>query len=269
MRREMRGAPASVSTSKRHDQFFSKLLWGCKSVPLLQILRFFSTDADTSGLYYVGVLAGGPAQRLICQHQAKSPCDSQHELILISVTYPETSLQGPSCSISCRFWWSVSFKELVDYFILLSSGSPSHTAAVIAAIVFLLLLALAAVVYCRCHLNIKLWYRNSYGDYELNGGTYIQATEAFPTSWLSDFSSDATAVFVCPCLQMANCMTPTSPMWTTTMTGSLSTLFSNLTWRIKMRISCTLMRMISCLAQVRFLELKWVYADFVALIIIF
>ncbi|XP_053175677.1 single Ig IL-1-related receptor isoform X3 [Scomber japonicus] len=52
---------------------------------------------------------------------------------------------------------------------------PSHTAAVIAAIVLLLLLAAAAFVYSRYHLNIKLWYRNSYGDYELNDGKLYDA----------------------------------------------------------------------------------------------
>lgn len=44
---------------------------------------------------------------------------------------------------------------------------------------------------------------------------------------------------------MGNCMTPTSPTWTMTTTGSLSTLFSNLTWRIKMDINCIWMRMTS------------------------
>ena len=56
------------------------------------------------------------------------------------------------------------------------SDSPSHTAAVIAAIAVLLLLAVAAIVYSRCHLNIKLWYKNSYGDYELNGETSAEVT---------------------------------------------------------------------------------------------
>ncbi|CAG5957900.1 unnamed protein product, partial [Menidia menidia] len=55
------------------------------------------------------------------------------------------------------------------------SNSPSHTAAVIAAFVLLLLLAVSAVVYVRCHLNIRLWYRNSYGDYELNDGRFYDA----------------------------------------------------------------------------------------------
>ncbi|XP_037624130.1 single Ig IL-1-related receptor [Sebastes umbrosus] len=56
----------------------------------------------------------------------------------------------------------------------LGSG-PNHTGAVIAAIVLLLALAIAAIVYSRCHLNIKLWYRNSYGDYELNDGKLYDA----------------------------------------------------------------------------------------------
>lgn len=69
---------------------------------------------------------------------------------------------------------------LVDYlmfiyffFLCLCSDRPSHTAAVIAAIILLLFLGVAAVVYSRWHLNIKLWYKNSYGDYELNGETEV------------------------------------------------------------------------------------------------
>ncbi|KAG7522161.1 single Ig IL-1-related receptor [Solea senegalensis] len=58
---------------------------------------------------------------------------------------------------------------------LQNSNRPSHTAAVIAAIVLLLFLAVAAVVYSRCHLNIKLWYKNSFGDYELNDGKLYDA----------------------------------------------------------------------------------------------
>lgn len=45
----------------------------------------------------------------------------------------------------------------------------SHTATVVSAMSLLLLLGLAALLYSRCHLNCKLWYKNNYGDYELNG----------------------------------------------------------------------------------------------------
>ncbi|XP_057692678.1 single Ig IL-1-related receptor [Corythoichthys intestinalis] len=58
---------------------------------------------------------------------------------------------------------------------LLRSNSPSHTAAVTAAFIILLLLAIAAVIYTKCHLNIKLWYRNTYGDYEINDGKLYDA----------------------------------------------------------------------------------------------
>ncbi|XP_040893977.1 single Ig IL-1-related receptor [Toxotes jaculatrix] len=75
--------------------------------------------------------------------------------------------------------YSCTVRNVSTDFSLQSSNGPSHTAAVIAAIVLLLFLALAAVIYSRCHLNIKLWYRNSYGDYELNDGKLYDAYISF------------------------------------------------------------------------------------------
>lgn len=59
-------------------------------------------------------------------------------------------------------------------FLCVCIDSPSHAAAAIAAIILLLFLGAAALVYSRCHLNIKLWYRNSYGEYELNGENSVE-----------------------------------------------------------------------------------------------
>ncbi|KAK5619489.1 hypothetical protein CRENBAI_013874 [Crenichthys baileyi] len=71
--------------------------------------------------------------------------------------------------------YSCTVRNISSDFSVQNSMSPSHTAAVIAAIVLLLLLGIAAVVYSWCHLNIKLWYKNSYGDYELNDGKLYDA----------------------------------------------------------------------------------------------
>lgn len=65
------------------------------------------------------------------------------------------------------------------------SDSPNHTVAVMAAIVLLLLLALAGVVYSKCHLNIKLWYRNSYGDCEVNGEISVERSDAMKLGTLT------------------------------------------------------------------------------------
>lgn len=46
---------------------------------------------------------------------------------------------------------------------------PSHTGAVVASVVLLVVLALSVVVYSKCQLNFKLWYKNVYGEYEFNG----------------------------------------------------------------------------------------------------
>lgn len=61
------------------------------------------------------------------------------------------------------------------FFNLQEASFPSHTSAVSAALVLLLLLAAAALIYSRCHLNIRLCYKNSYGDLELNDGKLYDA----------------------------------------------------------------------------------------------
>lgn len=71
--------------------------------------------------------------------------------------------------------YSCTVRNLSSEFSLKDINSPNHTAAVIAAIILLLCLAVAALVYIKCHLNIKLWYKNSYGDYELNDGKLYDA----------------------------------------------------------------------------------------------
>ncbi|XP_041852235.1 single Ig IL-1-related receptor [Melanotaenia boesemani] len=71
--------------------------------------------------------------------------------------------------------YSCTVRNISSGFNLQNSRYPSHTAAVIAAIVLIVLLGVVAVVYTRCHLNIKLWYRNSYGEYELNDGKLYDA----------------------------------------------------------------------------------------------
>ncbi|XP_017261123.1 single Ig IL-1-related receptor [Kryptolebias marmoratus] len=71
--------------------------------------------------------------------------------------------------------YSCTVRNVSSDFVVQNSNSPSHTAPVTAAILLLLLLGVAAIVYIRCHLNIKLWYKNSFGDYEFNDGKLYDA----------------------------------------------------------------------------------------------
>ncbi|XP_049578073.1 single Ig IL-1-related receptor isoform X1 [Syngnathus scovelli] len=71
--------------------------------------------------------------------------------------------------------YSCTVRNSSSNFNLQKSSSPSHTAAVTGALVLLLFLAVAAVIYSKCHLNIKLWYRDSYGDYEMSDGKLYDA----------------------------------------------------------------------------------------------
>uniref|UniRef100_A0A672QMB7 TIR domain-containing protein n=2 Tax=Sinocyclocheilus grahami TaxID=75366 RepID=A0A672QMB7_SINGR len=75
-------------------------------------------------------------------------------------------------------WWvydAMQSKRFTCIFVPFFPESPSHTGAVVASVVLLLVLALAAVVYSKCRLNFKLWYRNIYGEYELNDGKMYDA----------------------------------------------------------------------------------------------
>ncbi|KAJ0069237.1 hypothetical protein NL108_003139 [Boleophthalmus pectinirostris] len=63
----------------------------------------------------------------------------------------------------------------MEFSVELTQFQPSHTAAVIGAIMVLALLGVSALVYIKCHLNIKMWYKNIYGDYELSDGKLYDA----------------------------------------------------------------------------------------------
>ncbi|XP_068169419.1 single Ig IL-1-related receptor [Antennarius striatus] len=71
--------------------------------------------------------------------------------------------------------YSCKVRNASSNFTLQNSSGPSHTGAVVGAILLLLLLGISALVYSRFHLNIKLWYKNSYGDFELNDGKLFDA----------------------------------------------------------------------------------------------
>ncbi|XP_026775675.3 single Ig IL-1-related receptor [Pangasianodon hypophthalmus] len=70
---------------------------------------------------------------------------------------------------SCEIWNSTTI------FRLKNTIFPSHTGAVIASLVLFVMLFLAVLVYSKCHLNFKLWYKNSYGDYEISDGKIYDA----------------------------------------------------------------------------------------------
>ncbi|NWH72370.1 SIGIR protein, partial [Piaya cayana] len=56
-------------------------------------------------------------------------------------------------------------------FTLRRAEAVGHVPAVLAALAVLALLVLLAVLYVRCRLSAMLWYRNRYGELEINGET--------------------------------------------------------------------------------------------------
>ncbi|NXK42464.1 SIGIR protein, partial [Piprites chloris] len=60
-------------------------------------------------------------------------------------------------------------------FTLQRAETAGHVPAVLAALLVLAFLVLLAVLYVRCRLNVLLWYRNRYGELEINDGKLYDA----------------------------------------------------------------------------------------------
>ncbi|XP_048339436.1 single Ig IL-1-related receptor [Sphaerodactylus townsendi] len=63
-----------------------------------------------------------------------------------------------------------------------SAETAGHFGAVLAAFIILTLLLLMGVTYVKCRLNVLLWYRNHYGDLEINDGKLYDAYVTYATS---------------------------------------------------------------------------------------
>ncbi|KAM6159436.1 single Ig IL-1-related receptor [Rhynchocyon petersi] len=67
-------------------------------------------------------------------------------------------------------------------FMLWRPGPPGHVAAVLAALLVVLALLLAALLYVKCRLSVLLWYQDAYGEVEVNDGKLYDAYVSYSDS---------------------------------------------------------------------------------------
>ncbi|XP_021258676.1 single Ig IL-1-related receptor isoform X2 [Numida meleagris] len=67
-------------------------------------------------------------------------------------------------------------------FTLRRGDVAGHVSAVLAALLVLVLLVLLAGLYVRCRLSVLLWYRNHYGELEMNDGKLYDAYVSHATA---------------------------------------------------------------------------------------
>uniref|UniRef100_A0A8C3CTI7 Single Ig and TIR domain containing n=1 Tax=Cairina moschata TaxID=8855 RepID=A0A8C3CTI7_CAIMO len=67
-------------------------------------------------------------------------------------------------------------------FTLRREEAAGHVSAVLAALLVLALLVLLAGLYIRCRLSVLLWYRNHYGELEINDGKLYDAYVSHATA---------------------------------------------------------------------------------------
>ncbi|XP_075693074.1 single Ig IL-1-related receptor [Rhinoderma darwinii] len=64
-------------------------------------------------------------------------------------------------------------------FTLHKTDKAGHVAAVMLALFVFVVLVIAVILYLKCRLNVNLWYRDKYGDPELNDGRLFDAYVSF------------------------------------------------------------------------------------------
>ncbi|XP_056657046.1 single Ig IL-1-related receptor isoform X3 [Monodelphis domestica] len=77
---------------------------------------------------------------------------------------------------------SCSLRNLSATFTLQKTDPAGHILAVLASLLVLLVLLLAALLYVRCRLRVLLWYRDKYGDVEMNDGKLYDAYISYTCS---------------------------------------------------------------------------------------
>ncbi|XP_019375397.1 PREDICTED: single Ig IL-1-related receptor isoform X1 [Gavialis gangeticus] len=73
-------------------------------------------------------------------------------------------------------------RNITATFTLQRSEAAGHVGAVLAALAVLALLLFVAMIYVKCRLNMLLWYRNHYGELELNDGKLYDAYVSYMNS---------------------------------------------------------------------------------------
>uniref|UniRef100_A0A8C8RYS0 Single Ig and TIR domain containing n=1 Tax=Pelusios castaneus TaxID=367368 RepID=A0A8C8RYS0_9SAUR len=73
-------------------------------------------------------------------------------------------------------------RNITATFTLQRSEAAGHVSAVLAAILVLTLLLFLAVIYVKCRLNMLLWYRDRYGELEINDGKLYDAYVSYVDS---------------------------------------------------------------------------------------
>lgn len=166
----------------------------CLMAPQFQptegLSRLFETLGSTVFLNCTALLSWNPTE-LACDLELRWSKDGSP--LTNSSMYPQsTSSWSPQANkMLISSVLAVTLRQEADYGLFTCEGMntstnfslnndltnhpTNHIVAVIGAITLFLTLVIVGVAYSKCHLNLKLWYRNVYGDYELNDGKMCDA----------------------------------------------------------------------------------------------
>ncbi|XP_071974222.1 single Ig IL-1-related receptor isoform X2 [Engystomops pustulosus] len=94
-----------------------------------------------------------------------------------SVLDVNLTTEGDYGNFTCQLQNNVSAS-----FMLHKTDKAGHIAAVVFALCVLALLVIGVILYLKCRLNFNLWYRDKYGEPEMNDGRLFDAYVSFCSS---------------------------------------------------------------------------------------
>ncbi|XP_072277841.1 single Ig IL-1-related receptor [Pyxicephalus adspersus] len=95
------------------------------------------------------------------------------ERFLTSILNVNLTTEGDYGTFTCQM------QSVMASFTLHKSDKAGHIAAVLFALCVLAFLVVGTIVYIKCRLNVRLWYKDKYGELEINDGRLFDAYVSF------------------------------------------------------------------------------------------
>ncbi|XP_018418163.1 PREDICTED: single Ig IL-1-related receptor [Nanorana parkeri] len=138
-------------------------------LPLNCTLRLI--DSCTANLTWLK--DGNPAPEVYREQQSCWNGLNSSERFFTSILNVNLTTEEDYGNFTCQ-WQTVSAS-----FTLHKSDKAGHIAAVLFALCVLTMLVVGTILYIKCRLNVRLWYRDKYGDMEINDGRLFDAYVSF------------------------------------------------------------------------------------------
>lgn len=162
---ECRTLPVLIAPSSGEQELWPHL---GSSLSLNCTLRFI----DSCNATLTWLKNGNPAPEVYREQSFWNSLNSS-ERFLTSILNVNLTTEEDYGNFTCQL------QTVNASFTLHKSDKAGHIAAVLFALCVLAILVVGTILYIKCRLNVRLWYRDKYADLEINDGRLFDAYVSF------------------------------------------------------------------------------------------